>query len=140
LSVINIGAGEVPLAAAVIAAAVDSDPLVLSPNLPELAAVLLYSRLVIGADTGPLHLAAALGKRVLALFGPTNPERNGPLPKGIVLQNSLPETIEHERGNYEHRDEYSASMLSITVEQVLQTAFQSVVRDAEGDRASGSRN
>ena len=33
---------------------------------------------VIGVDSGPLHLAAALGKPGVAIFGPTDPERNGP--------------------------------------------------------------
>jgi heptosyltransferase-1 len=33
---------------------------------------------VVGGDTGPLHLAVALGTPVVALFGPTNPARNGP--------------------------------------------------------------
>ena len=47
-------------------------------SLRELASVLHYAKLVIGADTGPLHLAAALGTRVIGLYGPTNPQRNGP--------------------------------------------------------------
>jgi heptosyltransferase-1 len=47
-------------------------------SLRELASILQHSRLVIGADTGPLHLAAALGTRVIGLYGPTNPQRNGP--------------------------------------------------------------
>ena len=33
---------------------------------------------MISGDTGPLHLAAAVGTPVVALFGPTNPARNGP--------------------------------------------------------------
>jgi len=33
---------------------------------------------VVGGDTGPLHLAVALGTPAVALFGPTNPARNGP--------------------------------------------------------------
>lgn len=44
----------------------------------ELAQILRDARLVIGGDTGPLHLAAALGTRVIAFHGPTNPARNGP--------------------------------------------------------------
>jgi lipopolysaccharide heptosyltransferase I len=47
-------------------------------NFRELAFVLSRARLVIGADTGPLHLAAALGTPLIGLFGPTDPARNGP--------------------------------------------------------------
>jgi heptosyltransferase-1 len=47
-------------------------------NLRELAYLLLHAKLVIGGDTGPLHLAAALQTPVIGLYGPTNPGRNGP--------------------------------------------------------------
>lgn len=47
-------------------------------NLRELAWLLRHARAVVGADTGPLHLADALGTPSIALFGPTNPRRNGP--------------------------------------------------------------
>jgi lipopolysaccharide heptosyltransferase I len=47
-------------------------------TLRQLAWVLQHADLVIGADTGPLHLAAALGTKVIGLYGPTNPRRNGP--------------------------------------------------------------
>jgi len=47
-------------------------------DLRELARLLRDARLVIAGDTGPLHLAAALGTPVLGLYGPTNPRRNGP--------------------------------------------------------------
>jgi heptosyltransferase I len=47
-------------------------------NLRELAFILQQARVVIGGDTGPLHLAAALGAKVVGLYGPTDPRRNGP--------------------------------------------------------------
>jgi len=49
-------------------------------------------RLVISNDTGPMHVAAALGRPLIALFGPTNPRNTGPYGKpGSVMQmNSLP--------------------------------------------------
>lgn len=47
-------------------------------NLRELAWILSRARLVIGGDTGPLHLADALGTNVVGLYGPTDPRRNGP--------------------------------------------------------------
>ena len=47
-------------------------------TLRELAAVLGLASAVVAADTGPLHLAAAMGTPVVGLFGPTAPRRNGP--------------------------------------------------------------
>jgi heptosyltransferase-1 len=47
-------------------------------DLRQLAAILKDATLVIGGDTGPLHLAAALGTRVIGLYGPTKAARNGP--------------------------------------------------------------
>ena len=47
-------------------------------NLRELAWLLQKAEVVIGGDTGPLHLADALGAKVVGLYGPTDPRRNGP--------------------------------------------------------------
>jgi len=47
-------------------------------SLPGLARVVAQSALFVAGDTGPMHLADALGTPVLALFGPTDPLRNGP--------------------------------------------------------------
>jgi len=72
------GPGEMPLACAI------SDALparaILAPptDLDELAALLRRATLLVAADTGPLHLAAALGTPCLGLYGPTRAERNGP--------------------------------------------------------------
>ncbi len=51
-------------------------------NLDELLAVLRRASVVVAADTGPLHLAAALGTRCVGLYGPTAAERNGPYGSG----------------------------------------------------------
>jgi ADP-heptose:LPS heptosyltransferase len=47
-------------------------------RLPELAALLRRSRLFIGSDTGPMHLAAAVGTSCIGLFGTTRPQDSGP--------------------------------------------------------------
>jgi heptosyltransferase I len=58
--------------------------------LAELVEWVRLSEFVISNDTGPMHIAAALGKRVLGLFGPTNPHRTGPYgPQHRTLQHSL---------------------------------------------------
>lgn len=47
-------------------------------SLRELAFILQRAEVVVAADTGPLHLADALGTKVVGLYGPTDPRRNGP--------------------------------------------------------------
>jgi len=47
-------------------------------SLPEMVEWIRMSELMVTNDTGPMHVAAALGKRVVALFGPTEPARTGP--------------------------------------------------------------
>ena len=55
-------------------------------NIPQLAHVLRTARLVIGGDTGPVHMSSALGVRTIMLMGPTNVQRNGPFGQ---LQNAI---------------------------------------------------
>ena len=48
----------------------------------QLAAVLARCDALIGIDSGPMHVAAAMGRPVVALFGPTDPDRTGPMGEG----------------------------------------------------------
>jgi len=53
---------------------------------------------VIGVDSGPLHLAAALGKPGVAIFGPTDPARNGPYGESICVLRSPAAVTNYKRG------------------------------------------
>lgn len=81
-------------------------PLAPPTNVRELAYVLQNAALVVGGDTGPLHLAAALGTKVVGLYGPTDPRRNGPY-------GQLERVIDRFRS--------TKSMESISVEEVVKT-------------------
>ncbi|MBI4610678.1 MAG: lipopolysaccharide heptosyltransferase I [Candidatus Rokubacteria bacterium] len=72
------GPGEEPLAASVSRGLPTSPLLAPRTTLDELAAFLRRAVLVLAADTGPLHLAAALGTPCVGLYGPTSGARNGP--------------------------------------------------------------
>lgn len=125
-SVVNIAPDENDLAAGIAGGAGSSAPPVVSVPVPELTALLAQARLVVAGDTGPLHLAAALGTRVVGLFGPTDAERNGPLPRGLVLQNVSGPPPEYARGDYVRLNTYSEAMLSLSVEEVLAAVEQEI--------------
>lgn len=60
-------------------------------TLPELACLYKKAQLVITTDSGPMHLAAAAGIPVIALFGPTDPQRTGPYGEGhTIIRADLP--------------------------------------------------
>jgi heptosyltransferase I len=123
--VVNVGPGDEGLAAGLVNSSGDSEPLVLGSNLGELMALLRGAACVVGGDTGPLHLAAALDTPVVALFGPTDPARNGPYyssgeessgQKAIVLRAAGVRTT-HARDSQTH-----PSMLAISVDEVFAAA------------------
>lgn len=111
--VVNVGPGEEPLARAVEAAgggAVQS----LACSLAELIALTRRAKLFVGGDTGPMHLAAALDIPVVAIFGPTSPDRNGPYTRAsIVLRSPASAT------SYARRRLPEPGLLEIGVEEVL---------------------
>jgi heptosyltransferase-1 len=54
-------------------------------TLLQLAYLIRQAKLIIGGDTGPVHLAAALNTPILMLMGPTDPNRNGPYGNGNAV-------------------------------------------------------
>jgi heptosyltransferase I len=90
-------------------------------SISELIALTRRARLFIGGDTGPLHLAAALQVPVVAIFGPTNPARNGPYGPSnsagnIVLRNPASPTT-HARTS-----QPDDGMLEISTDAVVEAA------------------
>lgn len=124
-SLINFGPGEQDLARAAEAAS-GGAAIANSSSLSELIALTRRARLVIGGDTGPLHLAAALRIPVVGIFGPTNPARNGPFgTRSVVLRNPSSPTT-HAR--HKQADE---AMLEIGPEDVIAAALK-LLKDSGG--------
>lgn len=78
---------------------------------------------VVGLDSGPLHLAAALGKPGVAIFGPTDPARNGPYGGTITVLRAGNATTTYKRGA-----EVADSMKAVTPEQVWAALKPQIVR------------
>jgi heptosyltransferase-1 len=115
-SVVNYGPGEEELALAAEAAS-EGAARAFQCSISELIALTRRARLFVGGDTGPLHLAAALRVPVVAIFGPTDPARNGPYgTRSVVLRNPASMTT-HARNP--RTDE---AMLGISVEEVVRAA------------------
>lgn len=72
------GPDEATLAAAVVRAADGAAAMAPQTTMVEMLTLARAARVVVSGDTGPLHLAAAVGTPVVGLFGPTPPGRNGP--------------------------------------------------------------
>jgi len=89
-------------------------------TLKVLAAVYRLASVVVSTDTGPMHLAAAVGTPVVALFGPTAPWRTGPYGKGhVVLRAGVGCSPCFSRSCKTTDLEPMACMNRITVEQVV---------------------
>lgn len=111
--VVNRAPGEEQLAAEVVRASGDA-AIAVTMDLAELIAMTRRSSLAIGGDTGPLHLACALGKPVVGIYGPTDPARNGPW--GVPFR-----VLRHPESRRDHarRSAPEAGLLTIEFDEVL---------------------
>ena len=111
---VNYGPGEDDLALAVRECSGDADPLPYNGPLGPLMALLRNAACLVGGDTGPLHLAIALGVPAVALFGPTDPARNGPYRTDDIVLRAPNVVTTHTRSDQTH-----PSMLQIQVPEVF---------------------
>ena len=95
-------------------------------SLPEMVEWLRLSELMITNDTGPMHVAAALGKPLVALFGPTEPRRTGPYHQlDSVLRIELPcSPCLKPRCHYEKKNECLNALPPAIVLERIQKQFQ----------------
>jgi heptosyltransferase-1 len=69
-------------------------------GLPGLIHATRRAAAVVGVDSGPLHLAAALGKPGVAIYGPTDPARNGPYGDSLQVLRSPAAVVTYKRGRF----------------------------------------
>ncbi len=113
------GPGEQVLGQAVVEAAGDAAELAPPTGLRDLVALAGAATLFISGDTGPLHIAVAVGTPLVALFGPSRADRNGPIaPNDLVLSRA-----QVCRCLYERRCRLARPCLhDISVEEVVDAA------------------
>jgi heptosyltransferase-1 len=115
-TLVNTAPGEEHLANKVVEAG-NGSAIPVQCNISQLIALIRRARLFAGGDTGPLHLAAALGIPVVAVFGPTDPARTGPFgTTAIVFRHPESKTT------FSHHREPDAGLLKITADEVIGAA------------------
>jgi heptosyltransferase I len=115
-SLVNAAPGEEALARTVVGAG-GGHAFAVEANIGQLIALTRRARLFVGGDTGPMHLAAALGVPTVALFGPTEPVRTGPFgEKAIALRHPESETT------FSHHRDPDAGLLQINPDEVIAAA------------------
>jgi len=117
--VVGAGPGEDALAREIAAASGGAAEIVAAPTLPALGAILRRAGIVLGGDTGPLHLARALGVPAVFVMGPTDPERHGPYGEpASALHVALPCS-----GCYKRFDSAKACLLAISPAAIVARAL-----------------
>ncbi len=115
-SVVCWGPGEEDVASRVASASGGAAIVAPPTEIGDLLAIAGAATIVVSGDTGPLHLAGAVGARLVAMFGPTDPSRNGPWdPADISLSRFADCVCHYERCCRRNRP----CLEEITVEDVL---------------------
>jgi heptosyltransferase I len=115
-SLINFGPGEENVAEEVRAAS-GGTAIPFACDLSQLIGLTRRASLFVGGDTGPMHLAAALNVPVVALFGPTDPARNGPYStRATVLRSAKSIT------SYSHVATRDEGLADISPDEVISAA------------------
>jgi len=126
--IVTTGPGEEVLYEAIAAHSGKASPRHFRLTFLQLIPLLKRARLLIGGDTGPFHLACALGAPVVGIFGPTSPVRNGPWSDGNeVICRSLPCSFCHKR-----RCPINNECMDIPVDDV----FAAVIRQLDKTQTS----
>jgi heptosyltransferase I len=123
---VNVGPGEEPMADVIVKEA-SGAAIPLATSLSQLIALTRRVALCIAGDTGPLHLACALGRPVVGIYGPTDPGRNGPFGTRFRVLRSPQSRRDHAR-----RPEPEAGLLTIRPEDVLRAADDLLAEAAAG--------
>jgi lipopolysaccharide heptosyltransferase I len=124
--VLNQGPGDEDCIAAARAASGDSAPIACHGSLEQLMILLRHALCVVAGDTGPLHLAAALGTPVVALFGPTDPVRNGPYRLGADSGKDIVLRSPNAVTTYKRADRPDPSLLELEVAAVIDAVRRQV--------------
>ncbi|HYL86490.1 MAG TPA: glycosyltransferase family 9 protein [Candidatus Angelobacter sp.] len=117
--VLNYGPGEEDFASAVKVSSGEADPVAYNGSLVQLMALLRNAVCVVAGDTGPLHLGVALGCPVVALFGPTDPARNGPYPSPELREKVTVLRSPNAKTTHKRRDQPDPSLLELDVATVF---------------------
>ena len=113
---VNAGPGEESMADTIVKGT-SGAAIPLATSLEQLVALTRRVALCVAGDTGPLHLACALGRPVVGIYGPTDPSRNGPFGTRFkVLRSPL------SRRDHTRHPEPEAGLLTIAPEDVLRAA------------------
>ncbi|ACH37883.1 ADP-heptose--lipopolysaccharide heptosyltransferase [Citrifermentans bemidjiense Bem] len=135
--VIIVGGADDTVLADQIVAKATSSPVVLTgkTSLLQLGAILQKSALLVTGDTGPMHIATAVGTRVVALFGAADPERTGPVGEGHRVMQAREVACVPCRSRKCANENYLECMNRITPEQVFEAVKEMLLQPC---RTSGS--